>query len=111
MELFDKRLVVTDGDGFLGQHVKRPKIVRYDEIHNLGVQSHVKVSFDIPVYTAEVTGVGTIRLIETMRDLAGCGFGRKGDYSRRPRTRGNRSTMSSSNRSLFARRRRGEGTC
>jgi GDPmannose 4,6-dehydratase len=39
------------------------------EIYNLGAQSHVKVSFDVPEYTAEVTGVGTIRLLEAMRDL------------------------------------------
>ncbi len=45
------------------------KIVRPDEIYNLGAQSHVKVSFDIPEYTAEITGVGVIRLIEAMREL------------------------------------------
>jgi GDPmannose 4,6-dehydratase len=45
------------------------KIARPDEIYNLGAQSHVKVSFDIPEYTAEVTGVGAIRLIEAMREL------------------------------------------
>jgi GDPmannose 4,6-dehydratase len=45
------------------------KIVRPDEIYNLGAQSHVKVSFDIPEYTAEVTGLGTIRLLEAMREL------------------------------------------
>jgi len=33
-----------------------------DEIYNLGAQSHVKVSFDIPEYTAEVVGVGAVRL-------------------------------------------------
>jgi GDPmannose 4,6-dehydratase len=48
---------------------KTLKIVRPDEIYNLGAQSHVKVSFDIPEYTAEITGVGTIRLLEAMRDL------------------------------------------
>ncbi len=45
------------------------KVVRPDEIYNLGAQSHVRVSFDIPEYTAEITGVGTIRLIEAMREL------------------------------------------
>lgn len=39
-----------------------------DEIYNLGAQSHVKVSFDIPEYTAEVVAVGTLRLIEALRD-------------------------------------------
>ncbi|MCA9247106.1 MAG: GDP-mannose 4,6-dehydratase, partial [Planctomycetales bacterium] len=45
------------------------KIVRPDEIYNLGAQSHVKVSFDIPEYTAEVTGIGCVRLLEAMREL------------------------------------------
>ncbi|MFN8625586.1 MAG: GDP-mannose 4,6-dehydratase [Candidatus Binatia bacterium] len=45
------------------------KVVRPDEIYNLGAQSHVKVSFDVPEYTAEVTGLGTVRLLEAMREL------------------------------------------
>lgn len=40
-----------------------------DEIYNLGAQSHVRVSFDIPEYTAEVTGVGAVRLLEAIRDV------------------------------------------
>jgi GDPmannose 4,6-dehydratase len=39
-----------------------------DEVYNLGAQSHVKVSFDIPEYTAEVVAIGTLRLIEAVRD-------------------------------------------
>jgi GDPmannose 4,6-dehydratase len=39
-----------------------------DEVYNLGAQSHVKVSFDIPEYTAEVVALGTLRLIEALRD-------------------------------------------
>lgn len=39
-----------------------------DEIYNLGAQSHVRVSFDIPEYTGEVTALGTIRLLEAIRD-------------------------------------------
>jgi GDPmannose 4,6-dehydratase len=39
-----------------------------DEIYNLGAQSHVKVSFEVPEYTAEVTGLGTTRLLEAIRD-------------------------------------------
>jgi len=42
--------------------------VKPDEIYNLGAQSHVRVSFDVPEYTAEVTGVGTVRLLEAIRD-------------------------------------------
>jgi GDPmannose 4,6-dehydratase len=44
------------------------RTVRPDEIYNLGAQSHVRVSFDVPEYTAEVTGVGTVRLLEAIRD-------------------------------------------
>ncbi|QDT55858.1 GDP-mannose 4,6-dehydratase [Caulifigura coniformis] len=45
------------------------KVVRPDEIYNLGAQSHVKVSFEIPEYSGEVTGLGAVRLLEAMRDL------------------------------------------
>ncbi len=39
-----------------------------DEIYNLGAQSHVRTSFDLPEYTAEVTGLGTVRLLDAMRE-------------------------------------------
>lgn len=42
--------------------------VQPDEVYNLGAQSHVRVSFDQPVYTAQVDAVGTIRLLEAIRD-------------------------------------------
>src|SRR6266513_5365898 len=42
--------------------------VQPDEIYNLGAQSHVRVSFDIPEYTAEVTGLGAVRLLEAIRE-------------------------------------------
>ena len=38
-----------------------------DEIYNLGAQSHVKVSFDVPEFTADVVALGTLRLLEAMR--------------------------------------------
>jgi len=44
------------------------RTIQPDEIYNLGAQSHVRVSFEIPEYTAEVTGVGTIRLLEAIRE-------------------------------------------
>jgi GDPmannose 4,6-dehydratase len=44
------------------------RTVRPDEVYNLGAQSHVRVSFDIPEYTAEVTGLGTVRLLEAIRE-------------------------------------------
>jgi len=40
-----------------------------DEIYNLGAQSHVRVSFDVPEYTAEVTALGTVRLLEGIREI------------------------------------------
>lgn len=40
-----------------------------DEVYNLGAQSHVKVSFEIPEYTADVAGLGTLRLLEAIREL------------------------------------------
>jgi GDPmannose 4,6-dehydratase len=42
--------------------------VQPDEIYNLGAQSHVRVSFDVPEYTGEVTGLGTVRLLEAIRE-------------------------------------------
>ena len=41
--------------------------VQPDEVYHLAAQSHVRLSFDLPVYTAEVTGVGTLRLLEALR--------------------------------------------
>lgn len=40
-----------------------------DEIYNLGAQSHVKVSFEVPEYTAEAAGLGAVRLLEAIREL------------------------------------------
>ncbi len=45
------------------------KDIEPDEIYNLGAQSHVKVSFEIPEYTAQVDGVGTLRVLEAVRLL------------------------------------------
>jgi len=44
------------------------KQINPDEIYNLAAQSHVRVSFDIPEYTADVTALGTTRLLEAIRD-------------------------------------------
>ena len=40
-----------------------------DEIYNLAAQSHVQVSFEVPEYTADTDGVGTLRLLEAVRFL------------------------------------------
>jgi GDPmannose 4,6-dehydratase len=55
---------LTDGTG-LRRTIEK---VRPDEIYNLGAQSHVRVSFDQPEYTADVVGTGTLRLLEAVRD-------------------------------------------
>jgi len=63
------RLTLHYGDLTDGTGLRRVlEIVDPDEVYNLGAQSHVKVSFDIPEYTAEVVAVGTLRLIEALRD-------------------------------------------
>jgi GDPmannose 4,6-dehydratase len=49
--------------------------IRPDEVYNLGAQSHVRVSFDIPEYTVSTVGLGTLRLLEAVRELGtGCRF-------------------------------------
>jgi GDPmannose 4,6-dehydratase len=42
--------------------------IKPDEIYNLGAQSHVRVSFDVPEYTADVTALGTVRILEAIRE-------------------------------------------
>ncbi|OLD57945.1 MAG: GDP-mannose 4,6-dehydratase [Acidobacteria bacterium] len=44
------------------------RTIQPDEIYHLGAQSHVRVSFDVPEYTGEVTGLGTVRLLEAIRE-------------------------------------------
>lgn len=44
------------------------EIAQPDEVYNLGAQSHVRVSFDVPVYTAEADGLGTLHLLEAIRE-------------------------------------------
>ena len=44
--------------------------IKPDEVYHLGAQSHVRVSFDVPEYTADITGTGTVRLLEAIRQSA-----------------------------------------
>src|SRR4029079_17281023 len=65
----DPKLKLIYGD--LNDASSLNKIIRTvqpDEIYHLGAQSHVRVSFDVPEYTAEVTGLGTVRLLEAIRE-------------------------------------------
>ncbi len=50
------------------QMVKLLYDLKPDEIYHLGAQSHVRVSFDIPEYTCDVTGVATVRILEAIRE-------------------------------------------
>ncbi len=56
---------MADGNG-LARLIRE---IRPTEVYNLAAQSHVRVSFDQPTYTADVTAVGTLRLLEAIRDL------------------------------------------
>jgi len=69
--IFDK-LNIQHGDLTDGSNLTRlVRDMNPTEVYNLGAQSHVRVSFDTPEYTAEVTGTGTIRLLEAIR-ASGC---------------------------------------
>lgn len=65
----DKRLNLYYGDLSDGTGLRRVlEKVCPDEVYNLGAQSHVKVSFEEPEYTVDVVGLGTLRLLEAVRD-------------------------------------------
>lgn len=53
-------------DGSRLNHLIRT--IRPDEIYNLGAQSHVRVSFDVPEYTGDATGLGVLRLLDAIRE-------------------------------------------
>ena len=64
-----KSLILHYGDLSDGNTVRKLIYkVQPDEIYNLGAQSHVRVSFDIPEYTANVTGLGVLRMLEAIKD-------------------------------------------
>lgn len=45
------------------------KLIKPEEVYHLGAQSHVRVSFDLPEYTADITGLGTLRMLDAIRDV------------------------------------------
>src|SRR5262245_40264586 len=57
--------------------------IQPEEIYHLGAQSHVRVSFDIPEYTGDVTGLGTIRILEAVRETGRSEERRVGKEGRR----------------------------
>lgn len=65
----DVRFFLHYGDlsdaSVLNQLIKK---IKPDEIYHLGAQSHVRVSFDIPEYTADITAIGTLRLLDAIRE-------------------------------------------
>ena len=66
----DRRLVLHYGDLHDGSSLNRVlRLVNPDEIYNLGAQTHVKVSFDTPEYTGDVTALGALRILEAVREL------------------------------------------
>ncbi|MEK9186117.1 MAG: GDP-mannose 4,6-dehydratase [Patescibacteria group bacterium] len=65
----DSRLHLHYGDLADGSSLARLlQKIQPDEIYNLGAQSHVRVSFDIPEYTTDITALGTLRLLEAIRE-------------------------------------------
>jgi GDPmannose 4,6-dehydratase len=64
----DARMYLHYGDLSVSSHlVKLLYDIQPDEIYHLGAQSHVRVSFDIPEYTGDVTGLGALRMLEAIR--------------------------------------------
>ena len=68
-ELLDKRFFLHHGDLTDSSNLNRlVEKIRPDEIYNLGAQSHVQVSFEVPEYTAEVDGIGTLRFLDAIKE-------------------------------------------
>jgi len=68
LDIYNKTLFLHYGD--LTDYTTIEKIIHKhnpDEIYNLGAQSHVRVSFDSPVYTGETVGIGTLNMLEAIR--------------------------------------------
>lgn len=65
----NKKLFLHHGDLTDSSNLNRLiEKVKPDEIYNLGAQSHVKVSFEVPEYTAETDGIGTLRIIDAIKE-------------------------------------------
>ena len=68
-DLLNKRFFLHHGDLTDSSNLNRlVEKIKPDEIYNLGAQSHVQVSFEVPEYTAEVDGVGTLRFLDAIKE-------------------------------------------
>jgi GDPmannose 4,6-dehydratase len=68
-EILNKKMFLHYGDLTDSSNLNRLlEKIKPDEIYNLGAQSHVKVSFDVPEYTAEVDAVGTLRFLDGIKE-------------------------------------------
>ncbi len=69
-EILDNKLFLHHGDLTDSSNLNRLlEKIGPDEIYNLGAQSHVKVSFEVPEYTAEVDGIGTLRFLDAIKEV------------------------------------------
>jgi len=68
-EIGNKKLFLHHGDLTDSSNLNRLiEKIRPDEIYNLGAQSHVQVSFEVPEYTADTDGIGTLRLLDAIKE-------------------------------------------
>jgi GDPmannose 4,6-dehydratase len=66
----DKKLILHYGDMTDSSNISSLiKLIKPDEVYNLAAMSHVKVSFEVPEYTGDVDGIGTLRVLEAIRAL------------------------------------------
>src|SRR3989344_4739344 len=69
-QVVNRRLELVYGDLNDASSINRViRLVKPQEIYNLAAQSHVKVSFEIPEYTMDITGNGALRILEAIRDF------------------------------------------
>ncbi|HOP79846.1 MAG TPA: GDP-mannose 4,6-dehydratase, partial [Armatimonadota bacterium] len=65
----DNRLFLHYGDLSDSSNISRLlEKIKPDEVYHLGAQSHVRVSFDMPEFTSDVTGLGTLRILDAIRE-------------------------------------------
>lgn len=68
----DLKFILHYGDLSDGSRLEKlVEMVEPDEVYNLGAQSHVRISFDEPVYTADIGALGTLRFLEAIRNVGG----------------------------------------